>query len=104
MFADMACMYYAADFYQKLPKFEKDKIKLIGNECSELSLRLPLHEYHEREFVIKEYDSEYKMTGLQVIALMAVSTDILADYQLSEMGMSFPWLRSARVLAKEKKT
>jgi len=102
MMADMACMYYAADFYMKLNGLDKRKLKEIADECSELSLITPLHECHDADFVIKSHDVDYKMTGLQVVALLAVSMDVLSNYQLSNRGMSFGWLISGRQLAEQK--
>lgn len=91
---DMSCFWYAISSYQKLKDLNLLQIKQISKECDELTQKYPLQNYHNHQFKISFFPE--LLTGLKVISLLAVSTDILSGYQLSKREMSFKWLSEAK--------
>ena len=94
----MACHWYAVDAYQRLRDEPQEMVKRVAHAASQLSNREALQHVHKGKYSLPLAGNN--LTGLQVIAWLAVSTDILSGYQLTDRGISFDWLKPARQLAK----
>jgi hypothetical protein len=90
--------WYATDFYIKLRRKTDEELSVIIDECNIITDRYPMKEtmeYNRSVFEITGMDT--KLNYLQVMALLAVSVDILCDFEISNSRELFEeWLPQAR--------
>ena len=87
---DVDCMWYATSFYDILKDLPKEEVQVIADECGNVAEAFPLPALLDREFKILAIDGS--LTGLQIIALLTVCTDILNDNFDKTTGDYGDWL------------
>ena len=97
--------FLAAGYLPRLRAMSRAEVRAIAETCAALSLAEPLHLMSGERYHVAGWESLAKLTGRQVIALLACGVWLLAgDSEANGFSMlvAFPWMKDALVLAQEK--
>ena len=101
----MSQMWYIAGYLPKLRSLGRSEMLAVAAQCSEFSQRDPLHLVTKETYVVKGWESQHKLTGSQVIALLTACVYLLAGDSVEAgeaMFEELPWLKAALLLAEAK--